>query len=60
MFKQQETLTKEITDLRADVKELVAAMNRGKGAFGFAMVLASAMGAVAAKGITYFFTHGVN
>jgi ABC-type xylose transport system substrate-binding protein len=42
IFKQNETLTEE-------VRELVAAMNRGKGAFGFAMVLAGAMGAAAVK-----------
>lgn len=42
LFKQNEMLTEE-------VRELVATMNRGRGAFGFAMVLASAMGAAAIK-----------
>jgi hypothetical protein len=48
LFKQNETLTDE-------VRELVAAMNRGRGAFGFAMVIASAMGAAALKIITLLF-----
>ena len=42
LFKQNETLTEE-------VRELVAVMNRGRGAFGFAMVKAGAMGAAAVK-----------
>lgn len=49
MFRQQEKLTEEITDLSRDVKDLVATMNKGKGAFGFAMVLAGSMGAIAVK-----------
>lgn len=47
MAKQQETLTEE-------VRELVAVMNRGRGAFGFAMVMAGAMGAAAMKFIAAF------
>ena len=38
--------TKESIDkLGKDVRDLVAVMNRGKGAFGFAMVLAGGVGA---------------
>lgn len=46
---QMKTLFKQNEQLTNEVRELVAAMNRGKGAFGFAMVLAGAMGAVAMK-----------
>lgn len=36
-----------INALAKEVKDLVAVMNRGKGAFGFAMMLASGLGAAA-------------
>lgn len=43
-----------ITDLSSDVKNLVAVMNKGKGAFGFAMVLAGGLGAAAVKLLDLF------
>jgi len=46
---QMKTLFKQNEQLTHEMRELVATMNRGKGAFGFAMVLASAMGAAAVK-----------
>lgn len=55
---QTEDMKRSIDALSKDVKELVGTMNRGKGAFGFAMVLAAGMGGVASKVIDYFFaTH---
>jgi hypothetical protein len=50
---QMKTLFKQNEQLAYEVRELVAAMNRGKGAFGFAMVIAGAMGAVAMKAVGY-------
>lgn len=51
---QMKTLFKQNEQLTSEMRELVAAMNRGKGAFGFAMVIAGAMGAAAVKMISYF------
>jgi hypothetical protein len=49
-----DVLTKDVETLSKSVTELVAAMNRGRGAFGFAMTLSAAMGAVAALFLQWF------
>lgn len=46
---QMKTLFKQNEQLTHEVRELVAVMNRGKGAFGFAMLIAGAVGAVVMK-----------
>jgi hypothetical protein len=51
---QVKSLTKQQEKLTEEVSTLVATMNKGKGAFGAAMVVAGAIGAVAAKGVSWF------
>lgn len=53
-----EDTRRSIDGLTAQVAELVGVMNRGKGAFGFAMVLAGSVGAVAANLVASIY-HGV-
>lgn len=53
LTKQQENLTKQQEKLTEQVSELVAIMNRGKGAFGAAMLIAGAMGAIAVKVVAW-------
>lgn len=44
-----------IAELSKDVRDLVAVMNRGRGAFGFAMILSGSLGASAAAFVQMLF-----
>jgi hypothetical protein len=50
---KMEEQSRQIDTLISEVKDLVAAMNKGRGAFGFAMMLATGMGAAASLFVTY-------
>lgn len=54
----RESQKESISRLSKDVRELVDIMNRGKGAFGFAMILAGGMGAALVSLIQMFGKQG--
>jgi len=49
-----ERTDQKLDKLTGQLSELVAIMNKGKGAFGFAMVLAATLGAATAAILEYF------
>jgi hypothetical protein len=55
-----ESTQQAIRALSEDVKALVAVMNRGKGAFGFAMLIAGTLGAAAVALVDYILRGGAS
>lgn len=51
---QVNSLSTDIAELKADVKNLTAIMNRGRGAFAASLALAGTIGAAVVETIGYF------
>lgn len=54
MQQEMSDIRESVEGMRDDIKDLTAALNRGKGMFAGAMIVAGAVGAAAVKGIGYF------